>query len=60
MHVRSAHGHGSNFEQDVIVSYGGHCDFPELDRERLERVLNDGGLGPQWSSVSGGRHKQPE
>jgi hypothetical protein len=45
MDVGAADRHSSHLEQDVTIVNLGDWDFSELDRERLERVLNDCGLG---------------
>ena len=43
--VRTANRYGSDRQQHVVVADVGNGNFAELDRQRLERVVNEGGVG---------------
>ena len=45
MHIRAAHRHRPDFEQNLVITDLGNGDFAELDGVRLERVVNNGGVG---------------
>src|SRR5206468_2456200 len=44
MNVRPAHGNRPDAQQHIGVADLRHRDVTQLDRERLERILDDGGL----------------
>ena len=45
MHVGPAHGHGADFEQDIVLSDVRNRDLAELDGMGLQGVMDDGGVG---------------
>ena len=45
MHVGPAHGHGPDFEKDVVFSDIRYRDLAKLDGMRLQGVMDYGGVG---------------